>query len=56
MRARSRSVQMGNRAGSWAQLTAKTPAELKTQAIAALRSVALLVDSKAGTDSQAFKM
>jgi len=38
------------------QLTAKTPAELKTQAIAALSSVAMLLDSKAGTDAQAFKI
>lgn len=38
-----------------AQLTAKTPAELKSQAIAALTSVAQLVDAKAGTDAPAFK-
>ena len=37
------------------QLTAKTPAELKSQAIAALTSVAQLVDAKAGTDAPAFK-
>jgi hypothetical protein len=39
-----------------AQLTAKTPAELKSQAIAALTSVAQLVDAKAATDAPAFKM
>ncbi len=39
-----------------AQLTAKTPAELKAQAIAALSSVSLLVDAKAGADAPAFKL
>ena len=39
-----------------AQLTAKTPGELKSQAIVALTSVAQLVDAKAGTDAPAFKM
>jgi len=39
-----------------AQLTAKTSAELKAQAIAALSSVALLVDAKAGADAEAFKI
>lgn len=38
-----------------AELTAKSPAELKSQAIAALGSVAQLVDAKAGTDAAAFK-
>lgn len=38
------------------QLTAKTPPELKSQVIAALTSVAQLVDAKAGTDAPAFKM
>jgi hypothetical protein len=38
-----------------AQLTAKTPTELKSQAIAALTSVAQLVDAKAGSDAPAFK-
>ena len=38
-----------------AQLTAKTPAELKSQAITALTSVAQLVDAKAGSDARAFK-
>ena len=39
-----------------AQLTAKTPAELKAQAIAALSSVSQLVDAKAGPDAQALKV
>lgn len=39
-----------------AELTAKTSAELKAQAIEALGSVALLVDSKGGPDAQAFKI
>jgi hypothetical protein len=38
-----------------AQLTANTPAELKSQTIAALTSVAQLVDAEAGTDALAFK-
>jgi hypothetical protein len=38
-----------------AQMTAKTPAELKAQAIATLTSIAQLVDSKAGQDAPAFK-
>jgi hypothetical protein len=38
-----------------AELTAKTPAELKSQAIAALTSIAQLVDAKAGSDAAAFK-
>jgi hypothetical protein len=37
------------------QLTAKTPAELKTQAIEALAAVGQLVDAKAGSDAPAFK-
>jgi len=38
-----------------AQLTAKTPAELKTQAIAALNSVGRILDAKAGVDGPTFK-
>lgn len=38
-----------------AQLTAKTPAELKAQAIEALASVGQLVETKAGPDAPAFK-
>lgn len=38
-----------------AELTAKTPAELKTQSIAALTSIAQLVDAKASSDAAAFK-
>ncbi len=38
-----------------AQLTAKTPAELKAQAVEALTSVGQLVDAKAGPDAPAFK-
>lgn len=38
-----------------AQLTAKTPAEMKSQAIEALSSVGQIVDAKAGTDAVAFK-
>ena len=37
------------------QLTAKTPAELKSQAIAGLSSVAQIVDAKAASDAAAFK-
>jgi hypothetical protein len=44
------------RDGFKAQLTAKAPAELKAQAIAALSSVSRLVDAKAGPDAQAFKV
>lgn len=39
-----------------AELTAKTPAELKAQAIAALGAVSQLVDAKAGADAPAFKI
>jgi hypothetical protein len=37
------------------QLTAKTPAELKVQAVEALASIGQLVDAKAGADAPAFK-
>lgn len=38
-----------------AELTAKTPAEIKAQAIAALTSIGELADAKAGADAPAFK-
>ena len=38
-----------------AQMTAKTPSEMKAQAIAALTSIGQLVDAKAGHEAPAFK-
>lgn len=38
-----------------AEMTAKTPAELKAQAVAALSSIGQLVDAKAGPEAPAFK-